>query len=217
MNHLVRGDRIMNRSRQMVPDVLIENLPIPFRAVAADLVTQREVVFGRGSLYRGVRASISIPAFFKPVKIGLHILVDGGMANPLPLNRAVRTEGDLLVSVNVSAPASETIRQARTVMKMRQRSPLQMLERFAPRWIKDEAAGNYVTLLASSMALLIQRNSVLHQQLTPPDIAVNIPMNRFGVFDFDRARRIISAGRDAMAQALDRWEGAALSIPSPQP
>lgn len=205
LNHIVRGDRVMNRLRQMVPDTLIEDLPIPFRAVAADLVTQREVVFSHGSLYRSVRASISIPAFFKPVKIGRHILVDGGMANPLPLNRAVRTPGDLLVSVNVSAPASEEVKRAKLVARRQHQSAL-TLERLTPAWLGGEQAGNYFTLLSSAIALLIQRNSVLRQQLTPPDVTADIPMNRFEVFDFDQARRIIAEGRTRMTEALDRYE-----------
>ncbi len=205
MNHIVRGDRVMNRLHKMVPDMLIEDLKIPFRAVAADLVTQREVVFSHGSLYRSVRASISIPAFFKPVKIGRHILVDGGMANPLPLNRAVRTEGDLLVSVNVSAPMSEEVKRVKRYVRQQQEGFFS-LERFAPSWITDGRMGNYFTLLTSCIALLIQRNTVLRQQLTPVDVAVEIPMNRFGVFDFDQAERIIRVGRELMADALDRYE-----------
>ena len=112
-NHLMKGDKVIEVLKEMVPDVRIEDLPIPFRAVAAELETQREVVFSSRSLYRALRASISIPSVLKPIRVGQYVLVDGGVANPLPLNRVVRTPGDLLVSINVSAPASERVDQLR--------------------------------------------------------------------------------------------------------
>ena len=205
-NHIVKGERIIDTLKQIVPDVNIEDLEIPFRAVAADLQTQREVVFSKRSLYRAIRASISIPTMIKPIKVGKHILVDGGVANPLPLNRVVRHEGDLLISVNVSAPASETIEMLKAQQIMRQNAQSFITKYIVAPIIPDKIDSNYVTMLASAFTLLIQRHTVLMQKLHKPDIAVDIPMNRFGVFDFDHARHITRAGYKAMNDALDAWE-----------
>lgn len=101
-NHLVKGERIIEAMMEIVPDVDIETLPIPFRAVATDLYTGEEVVFDRGKLFEAIRASISIPSLFRPVKYGLTTLVDGCIANCLPLNRVVRSEGDILVAFDVN-------------------------------------------------------------------------------------------------------------------
>ena len=101
-NHIVKGKRIIEAMREIVPDVDIESLPIPFRAVATDLYTGEEVVFDHGKLFEAIRASISIPSLFQPVKHGLTKLVDGGIANCLPLSRVVRTEGDILVAFDVN-------------------------------------------------------------------------------------------------------------------
>ena len=101
-NHLVKGERIIEAMREIVPDVDIESLPIPFRAVATDLYTGEEVVFDHGKLFEAIRASISIPSLFQPVKHGLTTLVDGCIANCLPLSRVVRTEGDILVAFDVN-------------------------------------------------------------------------------------------------------------------
>lgn len=206
MNHLVKGEKIMEKLREIVPDVRIEDLPIPFRAVASDLETQREVVFSKRSLYRALRASISIPSLFKPVRIGRHVLVDGGIANPLPLNRVTRQPGDLLVSVNVSAPASERVEQLRQQARIQRHPRLLSLDNLIKPLTPDGVDSNYLTLLTAAVTMLIQRNTVLSQKITPPDIAVNIPMNRFSVFDFDHAERIVRAGREAMEQALNQWE-----------
>lgn len=205
-NYLLKGEKLMNKFKQMVPDVNIEDLEIPFRAVAADLETQREVVFSKHSLYRAIRASVSIPSVIKPIKIGKHILVDGGVANALPLNRVVRHEGDLLVSVNVSAPASEEIEIARENTRKQEMQKLLSLQKIFAPLIPDETDSNYFTLVASAFALLIQRNTVLQQKLHKPDIAVNIPMNRFGVFDFIHAESITQAGYEATMKAIDEWK-----------
>lgn len=101
-NHLVKGDKVINALKDIVPDVNIEDLPIPYRAVAADLYTGEEVVFDRGPLFEAVRASISIPSLFRPVKYGFRTLVDGGIVNTMPISRAVRKEGDLLVAFDVN-------------------------------------------------------------------------------------------------------------------
>lgn len=101
-NHIVKGERIIEAMREIVPDVDIESLAIPFRAVATDLYTGEEVVFDHGKLFEAIRASISIPSLFQSVKYGLTTLVDGCIANCLPLSRVVRSEGDILVAFDVN-------------------------------------------------------------------------------------------------------------------
>lgn len=99
---LVKGERLMREIRKRVPEVNIEDLPIPFTAVATDLYTGEEILFREGPLFDAVRASISIPSMFVPVRMGTRMLIDGGICNTFPLNRAIRTEGDILVGFNVN-------------------------------------------------------------------------------------------------------------------
>ena len=110
---LVKGDRVMEAMKELVPDVQIERMPVPFAAVAADLLTGDEVVLDSAGLYDAIRASISIPSVFRPVHRDGRVLVDGGTVNPLPLNRVRREEGDLLVAVDVSARfGADSVRRA---------------------------------------------------------------------------------------------------------
>ena len=101
-NHFVKGEKIIQAIMDIVPDIDIEKLNIPYRTVATDLYTGEEVVFDSGRLFTAIRASISIPSLFRPVKQDLTTLIDGGIANCLPLNRVVRTEDDLLVAFDVN-------------------------------------------------------------------------------------------------------------------
>lgn len=203
-NHVMKGKKVMSNLETMLGNIQIEELTTDFRAIAADLATQREVVFSKGSLLRAIRSSISMPSVLKPIKIASHVLIDGGIVNPLPLNRVPRHEGDILVSVNVSAPASEQIEEAREAERRRikKENGLLSLQRMMQALTPDQAASNYMTLISSAIALQIQRNTVITQKLYQPDIAVNIPMNRFGVFDFDRAEDVIEAGYEAMKERL---------------
>lgn len=108
-SYIVKGTKIMEALSEIVPDVNIEDLPIPFVAVATDLYTGEEVVFREGSLLDAIRASISIPSLFKPYKIGHRTLLDGGLVNPFPLDLAVRNGHDILVGFDVNDIDAEAI------------------------------------------------------------------------------------------------------------
>lgn len=101
-NHIVKGDRVIEAIKEIVPDIDIEDLRIPFKAIATDLYTGEEVVFDKGNLFQAIRASISIPSLFRPVKYGYRTLIDGGIANAIPLNRVERNGNDILVAFDVN-------------------------------------------------------------------------------------------------------------------
>ena len=101
---LAKGEKVINRIRQIIPEQNIEDLIIPFCAVATDIINGTETVFTEGNLYEAIRASISIPTVFQPLQIGDDYFVDGGLTNPIPVNRVKRSGDDLLVVVDVSAP-----------------------------------------------------------------------------------------------------------------
>ena len=110
-NHFVKGEKVIEAMMEIVPNVNIEDLPISYRAVAAALYTGKEVVFDSGQLFTAIRASISIPSLFRPVKYGITTLIDGGVVNCIPLNHVQRTEGDLLVAFDVNDVNVEEINQ----------------------------------------------------------------------------------------------------------
>lgn len=110
-NHLVKGDKVIGAIKEIVPDIDIEDLNIPYRAIAADLYTGEEVVFDSGPLFEAVRASISIPSLFRPVKYGFRTLIDGGVVNTMPIDRAVRNGNDILVAFDVNDVDVDSIRE----------------------------------------------------------------------------------------------------------
>lgn len=129
-NHLIKGDKVINTLLEIVPAIDIENLKIPYRAIAADLYTGEEVVFDRGPLFDAIRASISIPSLFRPVKYGYRTLVDGGIVNTMPIDKAIRTDGDLLVAFDVNDIDVEGMRNA-IISEARQKEERQEEERLS--------------------------------------------------------------------------------------
>ncbi len=109
-NHLVKGDKVIDALMEIVPNINIEDLNIPYKAVAADLYTGEEVVFDKGPLFDAVRASISIPSLFRPVKYGYRTLVDGGVVNTMPIDRVSRSGNDIVVAFDVNDVDVESIR-----------------------------------------------------------------------------------------------------------
>lgn len=99
----IRGEKIFGKIHQLLGDIAIEDLPIPFTAVATDLTNHQEIWFQEGCLHRAMRASAAIPTLFTPVVQGNRVLVDGGLLNPLPIVPVVSAHCDLIVAVNLNA------------------------------------------------------------------------------------------------------------------
>ena len=99
----MRGDKVFGKIRKIVGELNIEQLRIPYTAVATDLTHQQEIWFQEGCLHQAMRASAAIPSLFTPVMQGNRMLVDGGILNPLPIVPVVSSHCDLIVAVNLNA------------------------------------------------------------------------------------------------------------------
>ena len=205
LNHLVKGTRIIEAIMEFVPDVNIEDLPIPYCAVATDLKAGREVMFRKGSLFKAIRASISLPSFYEPVKRNDMILIDGGIINPLPLNRVKRQAGDMLVGVDVSGhdykAQWDELQRLTAIQKHDKSLKTKILDMLIP----DNIEFNYYTVLSRASSLMIRQNSILMTRLMNPDILIDIQMNRYGTFDFDKSEKLIAIGRQKAAAAINKY------------
>ena len=206
LSHIVKGSRIIEAIMEFVPDMPIENLPIPYCAVATDWKSGREVVFRQGSLFEAIRASISLPAFYEPVQRDGMILIDGGVTNPIPLNRVERHDGDILVGVDVSGQdyeAQSKEKQAKTEQsKQRISFSQQIINKLRPESIEF----NSYTMLSRVSSLMIRQNSILMAQLMHPDVLVDIQMSGYGSFDYDKSEKIIAVGRKKTQLALSKYQ-----------
>ena len=222
-NFLVKGERVIKEIKSFVPDVNIEDLPIPFTAIATDLYTGEEVIFRKGPLFSAIRASISIPSMFKPVKWKGRTLVDGGMVNTFPLNRVQRTPGDILVGFNVNQIDAAQIQgflDSRAAIAQERESEHSLLGRIqaglqqrqleasaSNSWIPVGADDNFASILQRSFGIMNCSLSRIAIELTPPDVLASLPYDSYhGVYGYSHAEEIATLGRQLMAEALDQYE-----------
>lgn len=106
----IRGEKIFAIVRDLIGDIRIEDLPIPYTAVATDLLAHKEIWFQEGSLHQAIRASVAIPSLLTPVVSGGRVLVDGGLLNPLPIIPTIAARADQIIAVNLSGQDTQPFR-----------------------------------------------------------------------------------------------------------
>jgi len=207
INHIVKGKRIIEAIMEFVPDMAIEDLPIPYCAVATDLIAGKEVVFNKGSLFEAIRASISLPSFYEPVQRDNMLLIDGGVLNPIPLNRVKRQAGDILVGVDVSGHDYKSQwEEMRRLTERQKKTDKSLKARILEKLIPDNIGFNYYTLLSRTSSMMIRQNSVLMTRLIKPEILIDILMSRFDGFDYDKSEKIINIGRQKASHVISKYE-----------
>lgn len=103
----IRGDKVMTRVSDLLAGRRIEDLPIPFTAVATDLIARKEVWFQQGPVAIAIRASIALPSIISPVMLNGRLLADGGLMNPIPLAPLAALQADATVAVFLAGGADE--------------------------------------------------------------------------------------------------------------
>ncbi|WP_119395923.1 patatin-like phospholipase family protein [Salinibius halmophilus] len=232
----IRGERVMQAMRELMGDVNIQDLDIPYAAVAADLNRQKEVWFQNGSLDMAIRASISMPGVFTPVSNKNAYLVDGGILNPVPVSPLQAAhDADLVMAVNVTSDINNvSIEQllpdyfAKKDKNEKQDRPAQRLvddirnrasgfiERIS--WWDEAESSEQQRAMARTrnwgkLDMVMQSFDVTQASLaryklagSPPDIQIDIGKQTISTFDFHRAEPMIELGERLARRALDEYE-----------
>ena len=199
-NGLLKGERVFDKMKTFIPDMNIEDMPIPFAAVATDILHEKEVVFTKGSFYEAVRASVAIPAVFTPVKYNNTILVDGGILNPIPIEHVRRKNGDILIVVNLYGEKKVDIPNEKNIDNgylNRLINPLLTLISTG-----DKSSKGYYSLLSSTTSAMIHKITKMSIEKHKPDMIINIPHDSANTFDFYRAKELIELGESAAKEAI---------------
>lgn len=203
---LIKGIKIFDKIKEFIPDREIEDLLVPFCAVATDIIRGKEVVFAKGSLYEAVRASVSIPTVFQPHKYNESYFVDGGVLNPLPVNRVKRHPDDILVVVDVNAvsPVEKEFVRKETYKEYKYFPQILNLNRKLRNPIPRNKADDLglFNLTSKSISLMITRISELTLENNKPDILISLSHEAFGVYDFYKATEIIKRGEMLTEKAI---------------
>lgn len=198
---IFKGDKIINTLIDLLEDIQIEDLPIPFTAVAADLITEKEVWINSGSLFEAIRASVSLPLFFTPVKRKGAVLIDGGVLNPVPIAPTFNDTTDITIAVNLGGPLlkentpqnnklDETLKGSRF-----QQGIKKFIETFEykekPPQTKDWGMYEVADKAFDTMQSTIARLKIASY---PPDVDIEIARNACGTLEFDRSAEMIELG-----------------------
>ena len=229
---MIRAERVLARMAEFVGERRIEDLPIPFTAVAVDLLTGREVWLDHGPLDRAIRASISIPGLITPAALNGRLLVDGGVLNPVPVAPVAACHADLVVAVSLNGPRAHHAVTTPTRESADHRPAAEWRDRFrasaaevlssdtaaafAPRLTSrrlratpspqadDVALSSIGMLEVLSLSLDASQSALTRYSLAAhvPDVLITVPKDACRTADFHRAAELIDLGRDLACEAL---------------
>ncbi|WP_300668543.1 patatin-like phospholipase family protein [Desulfoluna sp.] len=198
---LVKGDKVMNALVGLVGEQLIEELPIPFTAVATDIVNEKEVWLRSGSLFDAIRASGSIPFFLTPVRLNGVELIDGGVLNPVPIAPTFGDATEMILAVNLGGEASKSPvprvkhgghHAGSSVIRKK-------INGFVKRFKENgngTAEKDWGVYDIAHQAFDAMQSTIARQKLAayPPDKLVVIPKNACGTLEVYRAAEMIELG-----------------------
>lgn len=223
---LVSGDRIVSWLADKLGAARVEDLALPFAAVATDLETGEEVVLDRGPLVEAVRASVSLPGTLAPFRLGGRLLVDGGVVNQVPADVARRLHGGPVLAVAVHASSQVWPGPAPETASWRQRLARFLRDRWPRRGPQPPEPPPQGAAAADGGGeegwgplLVLQRSALVSQEMlvrlrlagSPPDVLLVPDVSRVGMLEFHRAEEAVEAGRAAARERID--EIAALVSP----
>ncbi len=218
---LIDGKHIVDFIREHVLPGNIEDLSMPFAAIATDIVTGDEVVLRQGSIPNAVRASIAIPGLFTPLCQNENVLVDGGLVNPLPVDVARDMGAKTVFAVDItrsplpakispprlSASRRDQIRQStqHLVDALQTRLPALDWNALPAMFRSDTTEPNLPNIfeIYGNMMRIFQRQITLTRlQLHPPDLLIQPDVQSLSTMEFHRADEAIQAGYKAARTAL---------------
>lgn len=173
---LIKGEKTLETLKKYFSNKKIEDLKIPFFAVATDLLTAKEVVFSKGDVAEAVRASISIPLIYNPVLFENRTLVDGGVSCPVPVEVALDKGAEKIIAVNLDgvyfSEKKESINRLNSTIEI----------------LKD----SYFAL----------RYNLAKKEVRAADVVIEPEMKFVGSFDFIGGKEAIMAGEKATEKKM---------------
>jgi NTE family protein len=149
-------------------------LPVPYRAVAADILTGEKVVISRGSLAEAMRCSMSIPGIFRPYEVEGRIVIDGGIADNMPVDVAREMGADIVIAVEsrLGNPKSA------------------------------ESLNSTIAITTQTLNLLIQQNMLSARR--DADLVISPDLHEYNMMSYAEAVQIVDRGREGAEAAYPR-------------
>lgn len=222
-NGAIRGDKLFSRLAQMLNGIQIEDLNIPFTAVATDLTKQKEIWFTQGPLEESLRASSAIPSLLMPVVKGNRVLVDGAVLNPLPITPVVGSHADAIFAVDLSAdvpmPGGKPLEENQEKQAAHELDKLNWFAQMKLKTLKfferesEEETEKALNANLGKLGVVYQMFDTMQTSLIQykiagyrPDLLIRIPKDSIRFYEFYRADEQIKLGYDIACRALEGFE-----------
>jgi NTE family protein len=225
---LIGGQKVFAQLDQYFHGVNIEDLPMPFVTIAADLTTGHEVWLRKGNLIDAMRASFALPGVFPPIEINDRRLVDGALVNPLPvspcqalgarLTIAIDLNGDLIGKAVKPGKSYQTIagfdvfNDADVAPEDQKLFSNSLTKRVFRR---DADAPSLFGVMVGSLNIIQDRLTRSRLAGDPPDVHIKPRIGHIGVLEFERSRELMEEGEAAIERSMPEIK-AALEILMPQ-
>lgn len=226
-NGLIQGRRLFEFFRERFEDQPVEQLAVPWGAVATDLHTGMEVWLREGerSTLDAVRASVSLPGLFTPVKHGDRWLVDGGLVNPVPISLCRALGAETVIAVDISSfrltgpPARRKVAAGKGPRRDEADGWLDNARAWTDRLLEgvgwgsdgqEEEVPSLFEVLSHSINIMQARIARSRMAGDPPDVLVKPRMEHIALMDFHRAAEAIEEGRAAVRRAEPALQDAGL-------
>jgi NTE family protein len=238
---VLRAEKILDAVREILGAATIEQLPIPYTAVATDLLAGKSVWLQRGPVDEAIRASIAIPGVIAPYVIDGRLLADGGILDPLPMAPIAAVNADLTIAVNLSGsetladsepeprPTTEWLNRMLSSTSALLDSPTAraVLNRFGAS-IPETAEDSEVVPDSESEVPKLGGFEVMNRTIDiaqaalarhtlaayPPDLLIEVPRSACRGLEFHRAAEVIDIGRALAARALDTADSPRFQSPA---
>lgn len=213
---MISGSHLKDAMEEHMSGTMIEDLSVPFIAIATDLVTGHEVWLREGNLIQAMRTSFSLPGVFEPMRVNNRWLVDGALVNPVPVSacQAMGAQMTIAVNVNTDILGKERAKDS-SIPTVAGFDLLSEIEKN-----KDAVSGSKLGLLTRrlfrretnkpsmfgvmSSALGIVQDRISRSRLAgePPDVQITPRLGHLGLFELDRADEAIAEGEAAVERSL---------------
>ncbi|MDO8989536.1 MAG: patatin-like phospholipase family protein [Sideroxyarcus sp.] len=232
---LLDGNRISELVRAHIHADTIELLATPFAAVATDIVSGEEVVIRSGDVIEAVRASISVPGIFTPVRSNGRILVDGGLTNPVPVSAARAMGAGIVIAVDLNHQivAGKNLKPLLDTGKpdVEEDGTSGMLARWAGdyrlsmkdiklrllagnnpafeqfrKWVSEEPLPSIFEVLLASINIMETRITQTRLALDRPEVIIQPPLGHIRFLEFGRAEEIIAVGYEHTRRQLENGD-----------
>ena len=193
---LLAGNRFINIFAPLLGEKnTFEDLSIPCRTVATDIESGERVSIGHGRLTTAFRASASVPMVFAPVRIGKSVLVDGGVADPVPAEVVNEMGADMCIAVNVVPPLKRGIENAvsKTVRQLNRFNPLSYIG-------DSDGMPNMFDVIMNAMQIL--QYELGNFKAASADVLINPDLSDFTWVEYYRSQELIERGVEAAQAAM---------------